>query len=166
MNLSEILKQFKMIESDPAYREKSRRAILAMPQAQTGIRFGVLRFLETGVALVLGGFFILLITGGIVGEQLSPVQYSVVDPQGLRAEAQAVDLQIQLANIKYDEVATGMSVATSAAESTPAILGPSRITAPKQPAPSAATSTPAGTEATSTSSSTLSIDQALEELSK
>ena len=168
MNLFEILKQFKTIEPDGSYAEKSKRAILAMPQKVTaGVRLGVLRFIETGVAVVLAGFFILLITGGLTGNQpFAPVQYSVVDPQGLKAEAQAVDMQIELANVTYTESTSSLAVGNGAA-STPAGVSSTKGLAPAfvkatSSAPSASSST-----ATSTASSTtLSVDQALQKLSQ
>jgi hypothetical protein len=172
MNFFEILKQFKKIEPDPQFTEKSKRMILATPQnspvsgtlAARGFR-AFFQILETSAAFVLVGFFILLITGGFPGSKyLAPVQYSVIDPQGLHAEAQAVDMQIELANITYPESATPvstptMAVATSGATSSLAVVTTSTATS----SPSAANAS--GT-ASSTASSTLSIDQALRELSQ
>jgi len=167
MNLFETLKHFKTIEPDPVFREKSKRAILTTHQ-KMGIGFGILQFLETGVAVVLTGFFILLITGGFAGQQLlAPVQYSVIDPQGLRAEAQAIDMQIELANVNYAEVTATTTVGTTA-ESTPP-LAPVKSLVPLMVAASSSVSSSlaSGAPASSTdSSSTLSIDQALEQLSK
>src|SRR5271170_6443861 len=108
MNIFEILKKFKNIEPDQHFTEKSKLIILATPQkspalAWQGLRV-VFRVLETGAAVVLAGFFLLLVTGGFQGSRyLAPVQYSVIDPQGLHAEAQAVDMQIELANVNYPE---------------------------------------------------------------
>ncbi len=87
MNLSDIFKQFKSIKPDAAYAEKSKRVILASPQESPAARDwkaalggrGVMVFLhslETGVALVLAGFFIVLATGGFSGNKyLAPLQY-------------------------------------------------------------------------------------------
>jgi hypothetical protein len=166
MNLFDILKQFKNIEPDPAFAEKSKRAILASPQNMVaGIGVGILRFFETGVAVVLAGFFIMLITGGFAGQQsLAPVQYSVIDPQGLRAEAQAVDLQIRLLNVNYSEVTS----TPTTAESTPKSTISPKVVAPIIKLP-ASTSTAGGaanvSAATSTPTSTLSIDETLQQLS-
>jgi hypothetical protein len=172
MNLFETIKQFKAIAPDPGFVEKSKRMILVSPQKAEpsfGMR-GVLIFLhtmETGAALVLVGFFILLVTGSFSGTQyLAPVQYSVIDPGGLHAEADAIDMQIQLANISYAEV-------TSTAESTTAMTGvagaTARLAALKGATLAAGTggATGVGTgTASSTDSSTLSVDQALEQLSQ
>ena len=118
MNLLEILKQFKNIEPDPAFRENSRRAIFAQdPRPFPGgwsAQRTIWKIIEAGAAVALTGFFLLLITGAFSGSLFGPTQYSAVDPQGLRAEAQAIDIQIQLANLNYGE---------SAAESTMQIAG-------------------------------------------
>jgi hypothetical protein len=173
MKLFETLQQFKNIEPDSGFVEKSKRMILASPQKaeqSIGMR-GVLIFLhtiETGAALALAGFFILLVTGSFSGTKyLAPVQYSVIDPGGLHAEADAIDMQIQLANISYAEV-------SSTAESTVAMLGAAGVVAHPLGAKG---KTPAGAgvaagmgigsdTASSTGSSTLSVDQALEQLSQ
>jgi hypothetical protein len=175
MNLFETIKQFKSISPDSGFTEKSKRMILASPQKEArlmGMR-GILIFLhtvETGAALALVAFFVLLVTGSFSGtKSLSPVQYSVIDPGGLHAEADAIDMQIQLANISYAEVTS------TAAESTTAMVvggagtvGQSLTV--KGTTPSAALGT--GTAdigigaASSTGSSTLSVNQALEQLSQ
>ncbi len=171
MNLFETIKQFKNIEPDPGFTEKSKRMVLASPQkAEPSISMrGIFIFLhtiETGAALVLVGFFILLVTGSFSGTKyLAPVQYSVIDPGGLHAEADAIDMQIQLANISYAEVSS------TAAESTTAMVGVAGTTAhsAKGAAP-AAVGTSAADNSTGTASgagsSTLSINQALEQLSQ
>ena len=123
MNLFEILKQFKTITPDPTFSEISKRAILAMNQpvdARTSFwsaRRTLLRIIETGMAVALTGFFVVLITGGLSNSNLTPIQYGALDPQSLRAEAQAIDIQIQLANLNYP---------AQAAESTAAVVGSSK----------------------------------------
>jgi hypothetical protein len=165
MQLFEILKQFKRIEPDQAFKEKSKRAVLSyQPRQRVSLRRAIMGFFETGIALALTGFFILLITGRFSGSSyIAPVQFSVINPQTLHAEAQAVDIQIQLANLSYQE-----SSSTTGNVSTPQIAA--AIIA-KQPAlllaqaSSSATSTSASA-ATSTPTSTISVDQALQELSR
>ncbi len=157
MNLFEILKQFKNIEPDAAFKETSKRAILALEPKAAGwsAQRTFWKIIETGVAVALTGFFILLITGAFPGSEFSPARYSAIDPQGLRAEAQAIDIQIQLANLSYSE---------PAAVSTAAVAGTkpgSAITAPTSTLPAAN-----GTEATSSATSSVSIDDALRSLSK
>jgi hypothetical protein len=175
MDLFETIKKFKTISPDPGFTEKSKRMILATPQQEArsmGMR-GVLIFLhtiETGAALALVAFFVLLVTGNFSGTKyLAPVQYSVIDPGGLHAEADAIDMQIQLANISYAEVTS------TAAESTTAMVVGGTGTAGhsltvKDTTPSAALGTGTadiGTAgASSTGSSTLSVNEALEQLSQ
>ena len=156
MNLLETLKQFKNIHPDATFSETSKRAILAtMPAAAPwSARRVLFAILETGVAVTLTGFFILLVMGGLSGSKLAPVQYSAIDPQGLRAEAQAIDIQIQLANLNYSESSPESTVAiTGSAVKTGASIKPSL--------PEAGTTG----GATTTTTSTLTIDQALQKLS-
>jgi hypothetical protein len=173
MKLSDLLKQFKNIEPDAQFSQRSKREILLSPQAGHRTMRGVFAFLhiiETGAAVALAGFFILILTGSFSPTRsIAPIQYSVIDPQGLQAEAQAIDMQIQLADIQYPQVtstaaASGESTAASPAELTKvfaAALGaPASSTAASSSAAGASTST-----ASSTASTTLSVDQALQQLS-
>ncbi|MGC9968189.1 MAG: hypothetical protein ABSC29_00435 [Minisyncoccia bacterium] len=158
MNLFQILKQFKNIEPDPAFKETSRRAILAYrPVAPTthlwSAQRTLWRIIETGAAVALTGFFVLLITGAFSGSRFVPVQYSAVDPQSLHAEAQAIDIQIQLANVTYAE---------SAVESTVQTAGGKLLGNPKKASSTALSAARGTTEATST----ITIDQALQGLSQ
>jgi hypothetical protein len=162
MNLFEILKQFKAIRPDANFSEVSKRAILATMPATPPVwtaRRTFLRIIETGVAVALTVFFVLLISGGFLGSKLAP-QYSAIDPQGLRAEAQAIDMQIQLSNINY-------SAPTASAESTaPTPAGiPKKGSAPKTAAPLVIPGTEGIAATSSSASSTLSIDQTLQGLS-
>lgn len=155
MNLFELLKQFKRIEPDPAFTETSKRAILAFDPARRpewNVRQVFIRIVETGAAVALTGFFVLLITSALSGSRLTP-QYSAIDTQSLRAEAQAIDIQIQLANLNYNP--------PSAESTAPTALG--------KPSGAANTVSPASTTAptaTSSETSTVSIDEALRSLTK
>ena len=172
MKIFESLQQLRAIEPDPGFVEKSKRMVLMSPQKaepSIGMRgiFVFLHTIETGAALVLVGFFILLVTGSFSGTKyLAPVQYSVIDPGGLHAEADAIDMQIQLADISYVEV-------TSTAESTTAITGVAGVSArlgvlkgAKSPKAVAGAIGNGTGSASSTGSSTLSIDEALKQLSQ
>ena len=170
MNLFETLKQFKNISPDPAYAEKSKRAILATNPAE---RWSLGRWLahtaETGVAVALVVFFIMVITGQLSGSPVSPIQFSVIDPQTLHAEAQAVDIQIQLAKIAYQEPATTTSEST--AQIAAAGVGSAPSTAAALSAAikdSAVSSTPVagGTASSTTTSTPVTVDQALKALSQ
>lgn len=159
MNLENILKQFKLIEPDAAYKDHSKRALLASAEIASpwSVRRTLLQIVETGVAVALAGFFIFLVAGGFAGSGLSPVQYAAIDPAGIRAEARAIDIQIQLANVNY---------APTAAESTPASAAPApKRATPAKALPAAAVQNATGSAATSTALPTLSIDEALQKLS-
>lgn len=162
MNLFEQLKQFKAIEPDAAFSASSKRAILAqaeLKEALTTKRI-IFNIFEAGAAVALTGFFILVLTGALSNSRLAPVQFSAIDPQGIRAEAQAIDIQIELANVTYQS--------GSSAESTVSSIKPTKGDLPVPTAPkTAALTTPSatGTDA-SNSTSTVSIDQALQSLSE
>lgn len=170
MKLSDILKQFKNIEPDPRFTERSKREILLSPQASRPAMRGVFVFLhvlETGAAVALAGFFILILTGSFApASSIAPIQYSVIDPQGLHAEAQAIDMQIQLADVEYPQVtstaATGSAAASPAAltNAFAAALGAQATSTVSTPAASAGAAS-----STASTTPTLSVDEALQQLS-
>jgi hypothetical protein len=172
MKLSDILKQFKNIEPDAQFSERSKRQVLLSPQTEARTMRGVFAFLhiiETGAAVALAGFFILILTGSFSPTaSISPIQYSVIDPQGLHAEAQAIDMQIELADIQYPQTTSTVSVgSTPASQATltkvfAAALGAEATSTGSTSTPATGTSS---STASSTASTTLSVDQALQELS-
>lgn len=166
MKLFDILKQFKTIEPDAQFTARSKREILFSPRPERRTMRGVFAFLhvlETSAAVVLAGLFILVLTGSFSGGgSVAPIQYSVIDPAGLHAEAQAIDMQIQLANIDYPQ-------ATATAQSTIATgthmnFAPTKL--PTVGIPSATSSNIQIAGATSTTSSSVSVDDALKQLSQ
>ena len=170
MKLFDLLKQFKNIEPDAEFSQHSRTEILLSPQPERrtlGSVFTVLRMIETGAAVAAVGFFIFIVTVSFAPTRsLAPVQYAVIDPAGLHAEAQAIDMQIQLADIVYPQV-------TSTAMSSQAPPRPLRRRMPLRPAlgaqatPSISVPVVPTSTATSTASITpLSIDQVLQQLSQ
>jgi hypothetical protein len=170
MKLSDILKQFKNIQPDADFSCRSRAEILLSPQSERRTMRGVFAFLhviETGAAVALVGFFILILTGSFSPTRsIAPIQYAVIDPTGLHAEAQAIDMQIQLANIEYPQVTTTAAAtpATSAAltKAFAAVLGISKASSS-----TAVTSTmDASTSAPTASTTPLSVDQALQQLTQ
>jgi hypothetical protein len=168
MNLFETLKQFKNIEPDSAYKEKSKRMVLATERVavapRRGLSFGrsIAAILETGIAVALSVFFILVVSGRVTNAPyLSPAQFSVINPDTLQAEAQAIDIQIELAQVAYT---IGSSTAESTPQVTAALLAkkPSLLMAPAA-SPQMSSTTDA---ASSTASSSLSVDDALRALLK
>ena len=99
----------------------------------------------------------LLVLGGASFSQLlSPVKLASLDPAGIRAEAEAIDIQIQLSNLNYAEsLNPALTIATSTVFTA---TGGNQPTAQAKPAVApnnSATPTPP-----------LSIDQALEKLAE
>lgn len=162
MNLFDILKQFKNIEPDPVFKENSKRAILASESMASATHRSraqrtIWKVIEIGAAVALIGFFVLLITGTFSTSKFAPVQYSAIDPQSLRAEAQAIDIQIQLANLNYSE---------PSAESTMQVAGVKPKGAKVAPSFTPSSTAESGAIATSSASSMVSIDQALKSLTQ
>ena len=121
------------------------------------------------MALVV--FFIITITSSFSNAPYAaPVQFSVINPETLKAEAQAVNIEIQLADVAYTQPTSTASIG----ETTPAIAATGTNQAPAGFAPAAlriagvktpATSTPDVATGT-TPVPTVSVDQALNALSK
>jgi hypothetical protein len=176
MKLFDTLKQFKNITPDAGFTQRSRTQILLSPQKGLGAMRGVFTFMhiiETGAAVALAGFFIFILAGSFPATRsIAPIQYAVIDPQGLHAEAQAIDMQIQLADVEYPQ-----STSTGPTPSAPVALTKVFAAAlSAQATSSTSTSSPAVASvpvesATSTASpitptTTLSVDQALTQLSQ
>ncbi len=159
MNLNELLKQFKYIEADREYTRKSRSLILsAKHTARVSLADIFLKNVQLAASVALAGLLIFMIVGGFSAWRMfSPLQIANLDPVGLKAEAQAIDIQIQLANLNYGEAALAPA---KSGESTPAIT-PAPAPAPKQET-SAVTAPALQDNATSA----VSIDEALDKLSQ
>ena len=108
MELIELLKKLKHVKAEPAYTRRSRFLILGeavgLERPSRHPWQLILHSLQFGSAVALAGLLLVLIVGGFSAWRfLSPFQLSSLDPQSLRAEAQEVDIQIQLTNIAYPE---------------------------------------------------------------
>ena len=108
MEIIELLKKIKSVEANHDYSRKSRGIILSHAKEETfnsnitvgGIIAGVFR---SGWATALTAVFLFLVIGGFsVLKIFSPATTAVVDITGLKAEAQAIDAQIELTNIVYN----------------------------------------------------------------
>ncbi|MBI2033645.1 MAG: hypothetical protein HYT13_00930 [Candidatus Liptonbacteria bacterium] len=116
MNLLELLKKLKGVEPDKHYTEKSRLIILSTPLAKklkyTSPWLPQLKFIGAfAIASLI--FFILL--GGFSNSKFSaPLKLSNLDPVGLKAEADAIDIQIQLTDIHYQESSGAENESTQA----------------------------------------------------
>ena len=161
--MEEIFKQLKklqMIEPDKQSTERLRALIIATEKSIRTKRISmwdvILKNVEIGASFALAGILIITILGGFSAWRfLSPLKLSNLDTTGLKAEAQAVDIQIQLTNLDYDEI-VGVMKSTSTQQQNTTIKVQNKISTPKI-TPSAATST---------SDKTLSIEEALERLAE
>ncbi|MDO8504654.1 MAG: hypothetical protein Q7S36_02260 [Candidatus Liptonbacteria bacterium] len=157
MDSLELLKQLKQIKPEKLYAECSRSQILA---TERPVRLSVWRIfaesLEAGSAMVLVGAFLVLILGGFSG--FKALNIFNLNPTGLRAEADAIDMQIQLTDLSYDDFSS--AIASRKESTTPmAISGsaPKKVSEPED-----------GGKATSSEPETrvVGIDEALRALSE
>lgn len=154
MNLFETLKQLKNIQPDQAFSENSRRDILTVaPKEVFSPRLIFARFVGVAGSLALAGALIFIIAGGLSATDLAP-KFSSIDPSALRAEAQAIDMQINLLNINYAESSLPAAPTPTAGASHLLTVSNS---ASVSSTPSMASSTP---------TSTISIDEILQGLSQ
>lgn len=105
-NLKEKLKMLKHITPDEEYVLRSRREILSMQTTSSVFRSWkvFVRMLESAAAIGFAGLLILLAIGGVSLWNRSP-SLAGLDPSALRAEAQAIDFQIQLTGLDYERLA-------------------------------------------------------------
>ncbi len=157
MDLLNTLKKFKNIQPERGYAEKSRSLVLSVKrEARFNVWNIALRNIELGATFALAGVLILLIVGGFSSwEGAAPLYISNLDPAGLKAEATAIDIQIQLMNLDY----AGGAVSAKSAESTTPLSPAANEAAPA--APTANTALP-----NTTTSAPISIDEVLLKLSE
>ncbi len=155
MNLFETLQELKKIQPDPAFSENSRRMVLmSTPKESLSPRRVFARSLAVAGSLVMAGALIFIIVGGLSATNLAP-QFSSIDPTALRAEAQAIDTQINLLNVDYTE---------TTASTEPVVLGAIKATR-RRMITSTSSLAEIGT-ASSTATSTMSVDELLQGLSQ
>ena len=161
MDLLSLLKELKKIEPDRAFALKSKNMILAEKEKKSMGVWEILRSnIEFGASIALMVAIVYVMLGGLSNSKVgAPLQISNLDPAGLKAEAQAISLQIQLANLSYQE---GSSAPLKVSESTPSratvgVLGGTK-------APSEIKDNSTSSEAASIDS--VSVDEELDKLSK
>jgi hypothetical protein len=167
MDLINLLKELKQIEADRAYTSRSRSLIVgtSRPGGVAGVWRTVVHSIQFGSAVALASVLLILIVGGFSAWQaFSPFKLSSLDPASLRAEAQAVDIQIQLTDIAYPEpsLERGSSTAVSTLPSA-AAPAPIKLQTPKGAANGPALTTPDGTLAAPPA---IGIDEALDRLAE
>ena len=110
MQIEPIFKQFKHIRPDPSYATRSRFLILGdiLPRASRVNAWQLLvQSIQTGGAVALVGVLLIVAVGGFsTWKFLNPFRVASLDPAGLTAEAQAIDIQILLTDVEYPEPAT------------------------------------------------------------
>jgi hypothetical protein len=155
MNLLKTLEELKNIKPDQTFSENSLRVILAStPIEPLSARRIFARSLATAGSLVMAGALVFIIAGGLSETKLAP-QFSGIDPIALRAEAQAIDTQINLLNINYTE----NSISTQ--PTTPLTKVVKQLTTNNK-----SISSTTAVLASSTPSSTISVDDILQGLSQ
>lgn len=104
MNSLEILKKLQKISADPIYTERAKILILntAQPRRLNAWKM-IFESLEVGSAIVFAGAFLVLILGGFSGLRVFNV--AMLNPTTLKAEAEAIDAQISLSNLNYEDFA-------------------------------------------------------------
>jgi hypothetical protein len=128
--MEHLLKQLKHLKPDEAYTLRSRNVILeTLPADEVPVLTPWRVFthsLQFGSSIAMVGIFLILVFGGFsTWSFLSPFRLTSLDPASLRAEAEAVDIQLEIANIRYAPVAktapspTAMSIAAEPSEPAP-----------------------------------------------
>ena len=156
-DIIELLKTLKTIEPDREYAARSRALIIeaAQPGRLPHLWVRFVQTLEVGAAFALLALFAVLFVGGGL---FTPLRTSSLDSSSLRAEAQAIDIQIQLTNINYQA-----TLQSANAESTVAApVRASHETPTVSPEPESGESTKTAEPATEP----LGIDDALLELAR
>src|SRR3989344_6771265 len=107
MDFHSIFKQLQKIEPAPGYVRRSRAIILA--QGETSLlRVGLTRIfkevLQSGSVLALASVVLVVVLGGVSAWRVLKPGLAALDPAGLTAEAQAIDIQLELAGVDYTEL--------------------------------------------------------------
>jgi len=104
MNIEKILKNLKDIEPDREYTKNSRLVILNTPQIKS-VEWSLFSYLFTrrkiATVISLAAVFVVFILGGLFGDS-NPAGLTSLDSISLKAEAQAIDIQIRLAGLVYE----------------------------------------------------------------
>lgn len=110
MDIIELLRKLKHITPRPDFVHTSRYHVLhSSKRTRSGFSLVfrvLLRGVETGGAIVLAGIIFIFLVGGLSSPQselLTPFRLSGLNLEGIRAEAEAIDIQIKLADLNYPE---------------------------------------------------------------
>ncbi len=103
MDVLELLKEFKKIEPDKNYTLRSKMEILGAISNEKKLWSFMWPSLRLSTATLITGFLIMVIFASFSIIKFSaPVKFSSLDPISLKAEAEAIDIQINLAKLGYE----------------------------------------------------------------
>ncbi|MEK7187823.1 MAG: hypothetical protein AAB691_03190 [Patescibacteria group bacterium] len=105
-NLEHILKKLKHIEPEQHYADRSLHTIVMTPRTSRAswFSFTFFRVAEYGAAVALVGLLLVVMLGNSsLVTTFSPIQSNSLSSGGLRAEAEAIDIQIKLLDLDYEE---------------------------------------------------------------
>lgn len=136
-NIVQKLKRLQNIAPDAGYTRRSRSLIVEAPITRKPIMSPwqvLVRGLEFGSAIALTAALLLVILGGFSAwKAVSPFQLGSLDPASLRAEAEAVDIQIELTNLAYPEAAPSAASPESTVMTTRTPEAPAAVEATSSP---------------------------------
>lgn len=166
MDLLKLLRQLQSIEPGEDYARRSKQIILGTPTRSGGIFPYLSRWfihgVQMGSSVVLAVLLFVVIVGGFsIWSAITPFNLASLDPKSLRAEAEAVDIQIQLTNIAYSEPVHPVETTTPAvAPSTPPVKEEVKEQAKKQ------AENLGFAPATSSEETVIEVDEALDRLAE
>lgn len=106
MDLFKELKKLKGINPNQQYTSKSKLVVLASEQFEPTpslLKLFALSSARFGTALAITAVFLILVIGGFSVKKTGDDLIGGLDLRGLKAEAQAIDIQIELTRIAYEE---------------------------------------------------------------
>ncbi|MEK9173593.1 MAG: hypothetical protein AAB594_03425 [Patescibacteria group bacterium] len=106
MDLIKSLRKLNKIQPDQEYSRKSRLVVLntqQLPPTPSAFRLLAISSARFTTALAIVAIFILVVVGGFSINKTGDEIISGLDLRGLRAEAQAIDIQIELTRVVYEE---------------------------------------------------------------
>ena len=129
--LEKALKELKKIEPSREYSQHSKLLILSTPKLDRHVfewKKMLWGIIEYSSALALAAILLLIVAGNTpISSLFSPLNKSSLSASGLRAEAEAVDIQIRLFDISYNESSSTMKQSSSLQVFSPIINDAAKI---------------------------------------
>ena len=106
--MEQIFTKYKTIEPSQEFKARSRLLILSAPQNPArgfSLQELIPQVFQSGLAFGLSAVMIfMLVTGAtLLNQKLAPTVLSALDPESLNKEVENMDIQIQIAQVKYYE---------------------------------------------------------------